>query len=250
MEKYNIPLKNLSFLMILILCVTIISCTSSPNLSIPFSPTITPKNEIPGIVSGSYITNTSIAKMVSQSTLIVLAQVIKPDHIINMARDVKDPTQPAKDVYGVGQVYQVKIGKFIKGYETETIYIVQAEGFLGPGEPTSETEIIKSKSRYDFIPMSLGKDYLMFLRPMLSYPEEKLYVGNAQPWRFDVTDPSKVLPESPWTHAIEFFPPQPLDTFIDQIEHPEKIVVPPSYPPPQQSPLFQPAYPSPQKPKP
>jgi len=168
-----------------------------------------------------------------------------------MARDVKDPTLPAKAEYVVGQVYQLKIKKFIKGNETETIYIVQAEGFLGPTESKSEADILKSKSRYDFVPLSLEKEYLMFLQLMLSYPEEKLYVGNAQPWRFDITDVSKVVPESPWMFAIKYFPPQSLDTLLDHIAHPEKIVAIPSfYPPPQQSPLVQPAYPAPQKPKP
>jgi hypothetical protein len=250
MKTNKNPQKSGGYLFILI-CVMMVACTSSPNLPISSTPTIFTNNETPGFVSGSYITNTSIAKMVSQSTLIVIAQVVKMDHIINMARDVKDPTQPAKDVYGVGQVYQVKIKKFIKGNESETIFLVQPEGFLGSTESKSETDIINSKKRYDFIPMSLEKEYVMFLRPMLSYPEEKLYVGIAQPWRFDITDPNKVVPESPWTFAINVFPPQPLDTLFEQIAHPEKIVnTPSSYPPPQRSPLVQPAYPSPQKPKP
>ena len=69
--------------------------------------------------------------MVADFPLIVIAQTVKMDHIINMARDVDDPSQPAKDVYGVGQVYEDKISKVIKGNETGTIYLVQSEGFLG-----------------------------------------------------------------------------------------------------------------------
>jgi hypothetical protein len=252
MEKNKIPQKLFGLLSILILCTTLISCASTPNLPISSSPSAIPNNITAGIVSGSFITYTSLAKLVSESTLIVMAQIIKPDHIINMARDVKDPTQPAKDDYVVGQVYQVKINRFIKGTADETIYVVQSEGFLGPTESKSESEILKSKSRYDYIPMTQEKEYLLFLQSMLSYPEEKLYVGNAQPWRFDISDSSKVVPESPWKYAIEYFPPQPLDAFLEQIAHPEKIVANPtsSYPPPQQSPSSMSAYPAPQKPKP
>jgi hypothetical protein len=174
--------------------------------------------------------------------------VIKQDHIINMARDVKDITKPAKDYFGVGQVYQVKITNLLKGNETETIYVVQEEGFLGTNDAKTEIEILKSKERYNFVPMSQGKVYLMFLRPMLSYPEEKLFVGIAQPWRFDASDPARVVPESPWKQANLFFPPQSLDTFIEQIEHPDSIISSP-YPPPQ-SLLSQSAYPPPHKTKP
>jgi hypothetical protein len=247
--KINNLLQEIMGGLWILICSALISCTFSPNGSISSTPTIAPNNDTPGFVSGSYITNTSIAKMVSQSSLIVIAQVLKADHIINMARDVKDPSQSAKDVYGVGQVYQVKIVKVIKGNETGSIYLVQPEGFLGATESKSETDIINSKKRYDSIPMSLGKEYIMFLRPMLSYPEEKLFVGNGQPWRFDISDPDKVIPESPWTFAIQVFPPQPLDTFLEQIAHPEKITpLSSAYPSPQQLPLVQPAYPAPQKP--
>jgi len=76
MEKKNIPQKIIGFIFMLIICVTIISCTSSPNLPIPSAPTNTPNIEIPGIVSGSFITYTSLAKMVSESSIIVIAQVI------------------------------------------------------------------------------------------------------------------------------------------------------------------------------
>jgi hypothetical protein len=262
MKIFIISQKVSIFLLLFILCATMISCAPVPSLSIsptptpippiPSSPTISLSNSTPGNVSGSYITNTSIAEMVSHSTLIVMAHVVKADHIINMARDVGDPSQPAKDVYGVGQVYQIRIDIFIKGNEAETIFLVQPEGFLGPTESKNNAEILKSKSRYNFIPMNPEKEYLMFLRPMLSYPEEKLYVGNAHPWRFDISDPGKVVPESPWTFAINYFPPQPLDVFLEQIAHPEKItpIPSPAYPPPQSSSLSQTAYPALQKSKP
>ena len=87
---------------------------SSPTSAISSTPTIVPEKATPGLVSSSYIQNTSIAQIVADSPLIVIAQTVKMDHIINMARDVDDPSQPVKDVYGVGQVYEVKISKVIK----------------------------------------------------------------------------------------------------------------------------------------
>ncbi len=88
----------------------------------------------------------------------------------------------------------------------------------------------KAKTLEKYIPMSLNKDYLMFLEPMLGYPEGKYYVGVAQPWRFDISDTVRVVPESPWEGAGNFFPPQALETIIQQIEHPELLSSP--YPPP------------------
>ena len=161
-----------------------------------------------------------------------------------------DPSQPVKVVYGVGQVYEVKISKVIKGNETGTIYLVQPEGFLGSTEMKNEVTILESKKRYVYIPIPLGKEYLMFLHPLTSYPEEKLYTGTFQPWRFDISNPDKVVAESPWIFATYVFPPQPLDTLLENIEPPEKITPFPAYPLPQQSPELQQAYQSPQEPKP
>ena len=145
MKTNNIPHIKFGCILFL-LCFTLVSCTS-PTSAISSTPTIVPEKATPGFVSSSYIQNTSIAQIVADSPLIVIAQTVKMDHIINMARDVDDPSQPAKDVYGVGQVYEVKISKMIKGNETGTIYLVQPEGFLGSTEMKNEVNILESKKR-------------------------------------------------------------------------------------------------------
>ena len=63
-----------------------------------------------------------------------------------------DPSQPVKVVYGVGQVYEVKISKVIKGNETGTIYLVQPEGFLGSTEMKNEVTILEIKKTIRLYP--------------------------------------------------------------------------------------------------
>ena len=87
----------------------------------------------------------------------------------------------------------------------------------------NEVNILESKKRYDYIPIPLGKEYLMFLHPLTSYPEEKLYTGTFQPWRFDISNPDKVVAESPWIFATYVFPPQPLDTLLENIEPQKRL---------------------------
>lgn len=231
--------------LLFLICFMIVSCTS-PTSEILSIPTLVPEKATPGFINNGYIQNSSIAQMIADSPLIVIAQAVKMDHIINMARDADDPSQSAKDVYAVGQVYEVNISKVMKGNETGTIYLVQPEGFLGSSEMKSEVNILESKKRYDYIPITLEKKYLMFLHPMTSYPEENLYTGTFQPWRFDLSNPDQVVAESPWKFATYVFPPQPLDRLLESIEHPEKITPVPPYPPPG----LQPAYPSPQETRP
>jgi hypothetical protein len=206
-------------------CFMAASCNFQP--SDQQKPQSVPGDSIPGMGSGSFITANSYADLVKMSTLIAIGRVIKTENIINMARDPNDPTKPDNQVFIVGQVYKVHFMQFLKGEEGDTLYVVQREGFLGPSMSKTEAEIEKAKTNEDYIPLSLDKDYLMFLEPMLGFPERGYYVGVAQPWRFDLSDTNKVLPESPWHEAIRIFPPQALESIVQQIEDPELFLTTP-----------------------
>jgi hypothetical protein len=180
-----------------------------------------PQNPILTKEYGSFITASSFADLGKKSSLIVIGHVTNTDYIINMARNPKDPQVADSQVFGVGQVYQVQIKQFLKGQGDDILFIVQHEGFLGQSSPKTEADIQKAKTSENYIPLTLEKDYLMFLGPMVGFHEGKYYAGVAQPWRFDLSDPNNVLPESPWQEAIKLFPPQSLASINQQIEHPE-----------------------------
>ncbi|MFH1635275.1 MAG: hypothetical protein ABIG63_14885 [Chloroflexota bacterium] len=148
-----------------------------------------------------------------------------------MARDINDVSKSDPDVFVVGQVYQVKVEQYIKGNGEHTIYIVQREGFLGPDIPKTGAEIEKAKTNENYVAPNIGDRYLMFLRPLAGFSEQQYYVGVAHPWRFNVSDPEKVYPESPWKEAYKIFGQQSLSDIIMQIEYPDKFISPP-YPPP------------------
>ena len=203
------------------------ACTSQPpdqkqSQSVPESST-------PVLGSASYLTANSFADLAERSTIIAIGRVIQTENIINMARDADDPMKDDDRVFGVGQVYQFHIDRYLKGAEEDVIHIVQPEGFIGQGMSKTEEDIERAKINYDYIPLSMDKNYLMFLHPMFDPPDLGYYVGVAHPWRFDLSDPRRVIPESPWGFASMVFPPQSLEFIIQQIEHPESF--PPTPPP-------------------
>jgi hypothetical protein len=219
LKKLRIFLLGLGIVAIFLLAACAQSASTNTSQSFTFGPG-----------SGSFITVNSIAELTNKSKLIVIGQVVKIDDIVNMARDINDPSKPDNQVYVVGQVYQVNVKKFLKGSEAETIFVVQREGFLGESEAKTKTDIQKAKSVENFIPMGVDKEYLMFLKPMLGFPDGKYYVGVAQPWRFAILDATKVVPESPWEGASQYFPQMTLENFISQMDQSELLTSP--YPPP------------------
>lgn len=183
------------------------------------SPSCNQNKVTPG--SGSFISSYSIPDLTEKSKLILIGQVISKENIINMARNPENPEQPDDEVFVVGQVYRVKVSEYRKGDGPDELLVVQREGFIGADLPKTETEIEKAKSIENYLPLNSETNYLMFLNPKYGYPEGEYYVGTAEPWRFDINNPTRVIPESPWSEASLYFPPQTLENIIEQIDHPE-----------------------------
>lgn len=197
----------------------------------------TPDSEPQVFSSASYITATSIPELTNKSTIVIIGKAVSKDDVINMARDVEDISKPDPDLFGIGQVYEFEVASTLKGEQeisgAKRIYVVQSEGMiiLSSQNPPTEEDIEKAREKEKYISISVGNDYVLFLEPLVGFPDLKLhYTGVAQPWRFNISDTTGVVPESPWEGASRFFPPQPLETFIQQIEHPELLSSP--YPPP------------------
>ena len=179
------------------------------------------KEDLPSL-SSSYITARTYEELASRSSLIVIGQVEQTENVLNLARNVDDVSYPDLDIMNLGQVYQVKASGLIKGERVDALFIVQPEGFLirsveQQGRPFTENEIQLARQQTDHLAFTSGHNYLFFLEPLHGFDTQQYFVGVAHPWRFDVTDPDNVVPESPWEGATRAFPPVTLPEILRKI---------------------------------
>ncbi len=167
-----------------------------------------------------YLTANSIAELTSMASLIVVGQVEQTDRVVNMARAVNDISRPDLSLLGLGQVYQIKVEIFLKGeYPDTSILFVQPEGFLLKPQVSTEPspQYVKlARQDDDHIAFASGQRYLLFLHRLRGFEAQQYFTGGIHPWRFNVTDPNYVYPESP-AHLLEI-PPSTLEIVIEQIQ--------------------------------
>jgi hypothetical protein len=177
--------------------------------------------------SSSYVTARTFQELASKSSLIVIGQVEQTSQVLNLARNVDDISKSDPNIVNLGQVYRIKLFSILKGEKltkSGSLFIVQPEGFLiraveQRGRPVTENEIQLARQQTDHRAFVPGHSYLLFLEPLHGFDNQMYFVGVAHPWRFDVTDPENVIPESPWDGATRAFPPQPLQEILREIGH-------------------------------
>lgn len=233
---YSTMLVMLVALPILVACeVQPASLISTPT---PQQPSPTAQAVTSG-VSDDYITASSIRDLVQRSSLIVIGQVISTGGTFNMARDPNDISRPDPNVIEIGQIYEIQVQRYLKGTGDGTVYVVQPEGFLGPHADKTAAAIATARAQDKHIRMRSAIAFLMFLQPHpkvadAGVPNNQYYVGVAEPWRFDLSDPNLVRPESPWLGASQLFPPRTSTQIVNQVLNPnstpEPTGVPTSYP--------------------
>ncbi|MCL4830538.1 MAG: hypothetical protein KJZ95_24490 [Caldilinea sp.] len=179
------------------------------------------------LLSSSYITARTFQELASKSSLIVIGQVEQTSQVLNLARNVDDISKSDPNIVNLGQVYRVKLSSILKEekpVKSDSLFIVQPEGFLiraveQRGRPVTENEIQLARQQTDHRPFVPGHNYLFFLEPLRGFDNQMYFVGVAHPWRFDVTNPENVVPESPWEGATRAFPPLPLREILREIGH-------------------------------
>lgn len=211
-----------------------IAC-SNPSDFMP--PTIVPSQvyQANGVMgAGDFIVAHSMKELVDKSIIIVSGKASALKEVINMARDVNDNNKTDPNLLRLGQVYQFEVDQYLKGNGPKTIYIVQPEGFLGGdqvGINLNDANIEKARSQEIYIPLRLNNPYILFLEALNGFPSLKnYYTGAIFPWRFDISNPDLVIPESPWEGALQAFPPRKASDLLAQITNPELAST--SYPPP------------------
>lgn len=184
------------------------------------------KNGEQGQGSASYITANSYRDLTKSVSTIVIGEMVAVRDNINIARDEADPTKTSVSRYEIGQVYEFTIDEYLKGSGESPINVVQVEGFLSQKDAVTDASIARAKESFDFIPIQPGRKYLLFLSDLVGFSKGEYYIGPIHPWRFDITDPEDVTPESPWQYARQAFPPVSLDLIREQIRNPEAEIIP------------------------
>ena len=170
-----------------------------------------------GSIEHSYVTATSFEELVEQADIVVIGSAVEKGEVINTVRNPLDPTQPDPKLESVGQIYVIRVNQYVKGVGNDRIELVQSEGYL-TAEMVAGQTVEDAREQSEQIPLSLNKEYLLFLRRAPELDDGNLYVGVAQPSRFDVSNPLAIVPESPWVYAKEYFPPQALAEVLQLLE--------------------------------
>jgi hypothetical protein len=134
-------------------------------------PTSASASSQPVNVHVDYITGNSISKLVSNARLIVIGKVSAAGEIINLGNY-------GNGYRGISQVYEFKVERTIKGDAPATIMVVQGEGFLREKEIQTMETIQRAKDNFKYIPMEIGKNYLLFLNPRMEVSADHYFFGD------------------------------------------------------------------------
>lgn len=210
---YERTVKRLPSLMLL-LALFLASCSTSTS-SNPQS-----AQDVGIHYEASYNAAYTLDQLVAQSEIIVIGSATKSDETINMSRNPQDPSQPDPQTYSLGQVYEVQIQRYLKGKGPSSVKLIEVEAVIevALGTPVSPATIAQARAKYHFVPIKPKRQYIFFLRTVPGYPGAPYFIGAAEPERFDLSNPSAVVPESPWEGAPRAFPKVPADQMLKNIQ--------------------------------
>jgi len=161
------------------------------------------------------------------SDVIVIGIPVATRGIINGARDPDDLTKPDPRYYGVSEVFEIQVEKYLKGAGLPNIYVIQSQGFLivEDNKPSAQ-EIEQARIISKTIPLRLKNKYLLFLKKIIklryeNLPDEMVFTGTGHPWIFNLNNPECVFIEDTLNNLEWFFPPQPYSMLAKRISDPD-----------------------------
>jgi len=223
-----------------VFCIWITACGNpSPNhdpQGISASPTPYTQSQI---IYVSHVIFATMEDLLEHTDIVIIGRPVGEKGIINGARDVSDLTKTDPNMFGISQVYEVEVIRYIKGEGANSLFVAQHHGTVPLGsQELSESDVEAARERENIIPLTLDERYVMFLAfsefAYEGYPTEQLVGGLGHPWRFRINELDCVQVEdvdSAW--LLNYFPPQTLDGFIQWIENPELYIESIPYPAPQ-----------------
>lgn len=179
---------------VFVLLVTLAACTTNR------------MSQQDGNTQAVLVVSTTIQELYERADVIVIGQPAATAEVINMARDIHDPSIPDISLFIIGQAYEIQVEEYLKGAGPEIIYVVQNEGIIPNRADPNLDEITEARKTGNFVAMQMHRTYLFYLDAMLGAPEDTYFVGTSHPWRFSVEDRNRIVPETPWTEADKYFP--------------------------------------------
>lgn len=203
----------------------LIACNRSPTLE-----AVHPAKNTESIVHAVQevpVAYNTVSELSLASDVIIIGIPVATRGIINAARAPDDLTKPDPRYYGVSEVFEIQVEKYLKGEGLASIYVIQSQGFLiveekGPSTQEIEQAQISSKT----IPLRLKSKYLLFLKKVIklryeNLPEEMVFTGTGHPWVFNLNNPECVFTEDTLDNMEWFFPPQPYLMMVRRISDPD-----------------------------
>lgn len=189
------------------------------------TPTYACPDDIPVTVEDPAIVG-SLEEQVEISPMIVIGRVEVEAGIVNSARLQEDPTQPDPHAFSVGQVYRVNVGEYLKGSGSETLNIINSEGWQSSRDgspvelPESDAELDCIRTAYQsYLPLQVGERYLFFVDMADYFDPDIEYAGTSfgHPWRFLLPEGGVARPESPYAEANELFPEMASEDLVNAV---------------------------------
>jgi len=149
-----------------------------------------------------YVSAKSLNELARASDVVLLGVIEKESGIRNLARNPRDLTQEDPNIVVIGQDYVIDVARVLKGSAAgrSTVTIARGRGTSARGV----------KDDQDWLPLTVGQQYVLFLKPL---PYEPSVLALAiEPSRFRVA--AQVTAESPWEQAPSYFPPMERDGFL------------------------------------
>ena len=192
-------MKRFVFALVLVFVIINASCSSYDD-STPYTTKVV----------SHYINATSFPELVQSSDIVVVAKVVnRKEESFNLARDPRDHSHPAADILQPAVVYELQVEHYLKGKGESTLYLVQAERTILPGENDKTQVAVGSRAPK---PLQVNTRYVLFLRrlemPYPDVPSGEWVAGVVEPYRFRL-EGGMARVESPWPPAEMYFPPMP-----------------------------------------
>ena len=175
----------------------------------------------PVAYTASYEVTRSLDVAVAQAELVVVGRFVGVGNVFNSARDNRDSSKVASDVFDVSQEYHFQVSQYLKGDGLKVLMIAQVEGAIrGDTVKVTPADIKRAKESMGVPLFEIGTQYLLLLQKDIGIDNTLRYSGS-EPWRFVVGEDgisSVSVPGDVRMSLPEDFIPQPDAPLIPQIE--------------------------------
>ncbi len=149
-----------------------------------------------------FISASNLPDLARASDVVLVGVIDKASGTRNLARNPKNLSQEDPNIVVVGQDYLMTVTSVLKGSAPAKSTITVARG--------RGTQARGVKDDTDWIPLTAGQEYVLFLRTLPYDPS--VFALAIEPSRFRIA--AEVRPESPWQQADKYFPPQDRASFL------------------------------------